>query len=221
MKGTFYKVILTTHITSSVGWLGSVAAFLALAIAGMIHSNEQVVRSAYIAMQLTGWYVIVPLCFASLFSGLIESLTTRWGLFRHYWVVFKLLIAILATMVLLIHMKSIDDVAALAMQKALSVSDLRSIRIQLLADAGAALLVLLIAIVLSVFKPVGMTPYGKRKRTGLTPNTASMSTEASATGLDSVLPFWAKVILGLASAVILSFIFLHITGKGFGGHELH
>jgi hypothetical protein len=58
------KIALTTHVTSSVGWLGAVAAFLALAIAGVASNDSQLVRAAYLAMHLTTWFVIVPLSFA-------------------------------------------------------------------------------------------------------------------------------------------------------------
>src|SRR5262245_36929126 len=97
------RFALTTHITSSVGWLGSVAAFLALSIAGLSSPDSQMVRSAYMAMHLTTWYVIVPLCLASLLTGVVESFGTSWGLFRHYWVVTKLLLTLLATVILLVH----------------------------------------------------------------------------------------------------------------------
>lgn len=156
------KFALTAHITFSVGWLGSVAAFLALAIAGLVHADGQVMRSAYISMNLIGWYVIVPLCFASLLSGLVQSLGTSWGLFRHYWVVAKLLITILATIILMVHMNPISHVAKVASENFLANDDLRRVRIQLIADAGAALLALLIATVLSVYKPKGLTRYGWR-----------------------------------------------------------
>ena len=56
------KFALTTHVTSSVGWLGAVGAFLALAIAGVGSEDAQIVRAAYLAMHLTTWFVIVPLC---------------------------------------------------------------------------------------------------------------------------------------------------------------
>jgi ABC-type nickel/cobalt efflux system permease component RcnA len=79
------KLVLTAHITFSVGWLGAVAVFLALAIAGLTSRDPQMVRAAYSAMELTARFVIVPLAIASLFSGLIQSLGTPWGLFRHYW----------------------------------------------------------------------------------------------------------------------------------------
>ena len=65
-------------------------------------------RAAYIAMELTGWFVIVPLSLASLLTGLVQSLGTTWGLFRHYWVLVKFLLTIGATIVLLLHMPTVS-----------------------------------------------------------------------------------------------------------------
>jgi hypothetical protein len=86
------KFALTSHVTSSVGWLGAVGAFLALAIAGVTSQNAQTVRAAYLAMHMTTWFVIVPLCLAALLTGIVQSLGTTWGLFRHYWIVTKLVL---------------------------------------------------------------------------------------------------------------------------------
>ena len=50
-----------------------------------------------------------------LLTGLVVSLGTAWGLVRHYWVLFKLLIAAFCTIVLLMYMatfRSMADVAA-------------------------------------------------------------------------------------------------------------
>jgi hypothetical protein len=157
------KLALTAHVTSSVGWMGAVACFLALAIAGLIGREDHAARAAYVAMKTTTWAVIVPLCFASLVTGLIESLGTPWGLFRHYWVVAKLVLTVLATVVLLAHTQPIGLLAHAAARATLS-GDLHSVRVQLLVDAAAALFVLLVATVLAVYKPRGMTPYGWRKQ---------------------------------------------------------
>lgn len=158
------KLALTAHVTCSVGWLGAVAGFLALAIAGLTSRDAEALKSSYVAMNLTGWYVIVPLCFASLVTGLIQALGTPWGLFRHYWVVTKLLIAIVATILLLVHMQPIAFLGGAAADRALGPGDYRDVRVQLVADAGAALLVLLVATTLSVYKPRGLTKYGWRRQ---------------------------------------------------------
>ncbi len=159
------KLALTVHVTSSVGWLGALATFLALAITGLTSQDAQTVRSADLAMDLTAWFVIVPLCFASLLSGLLSSLGTPWGLFRHYWVLVKLLITIPASIVLLVHMQPISLLARAASKTTLTLSgaDLQGQRTLLVTAAGAALLVLLVLITLSMYKPRGMTRYGWRR----------------------------------------------------------
>ena len=158
------KFALTAHVTFSVGWLGAVAAFLALAVAGLTSQDPQVVRAAYLAMDLTAWFVIVPLSLASLVTGLVQSLGTTWGLFRHYWVLIKLVMTILATLALLVHMRPISYMARVAATTTIARADHRGVRVQLVATAGAALLVLLVATTLGVFKPRGITPYGRRKQ---------------------------------------------------------
>jgi len=158
------KLALTAHVTSSVGWLGAVVTFLALAIVGLTGHDSQMVRSSYLAMELTGWWVLVPLSVASLLTGLIQSLGTTWGLFRHYWVLIKLLITIPATVLLLVRMGPIGRLAGVAAGRTAFGADLGGIRIQVLADAAAALLLLLVAVTLSVYKPRGLTRYGWRKQ---------------------------------------------------------
>lgn len=118
----------------------------------------------YVSMELTTWAVIVPLSLASLLTGLVQSLGTTWGLFRHYWVLAKLLLTIFATIALLLHTQPIAYMAHVAVETTLSGADLRELRIQLVADAGAALLVLLVTTTLAVYKPRGMTRYGCRKQ---------------------------------------------------------
>ena len=67
------KLALTAHVTSSVGWLGAVVAFLALSVAGLTSQDPQTVQGAYLVMELTGWVVLVPLSLASLATGLVCS----------------------------------------------------------------------------------------------------------------------------------------------------
>jgi len=158
------KVALTAHVASSVGWFGAVAVFLALAVSGLTSHDAQRVRAAYLAMELTGWLVIVPFALASLLTGLVSSLGTTWGLVRYYWVLIKLVITVLATIVLLVHMQPISGLADMAAETTLADSDLGALRIQVMVQAGAALLVLLLATALSVYKPRGVTRYGWRRQ---------------------------------------------------------
>jgi hypothetical protein len=164
MASRLRKFALTAHVTFSVGWLGAVAGFLVLAVVGLIGQDDQVVRAVYLVMDLIAWYVIVPLCLASVLTGLVSSLSTAWGLFRHYWVVLKILITIPSSLMLLVHMQPISYIAGVAAKAPLSIADLHELKIQLVVEAGAALLVLLVATALSLYKPKGMTRYGWRKQ---------------------------------------------------------
>jgi hypothetical protein len=158
------KLVLTAHVTFSVGWLGAVAAFAALAISGLVAGDARMVRADYLAMDLIGGYVIVPFGAGSLVAGLVQSLGTEWGLFRHYWVVVKLVLTAGAFALLMLHMQLVHSLASVAASTRLSSADLRDLQIQLLGDAGAALIVLLVATALSIFKPRGMTRRGRRAR---------------------------------------------------------
>jgi hypothetical protein len=157
-------LILTAHIISSVGVLGAVLTFFALAIAGLTSRDHQIVRAAYLAMELATRSVIVPLCFTALLIGTALALATPWGLFRHYWVLVKFLATAFSTLALMAHTRLITDVAAAAARAALSDNDLRGTRIQLVVASGLALAVLLITTTLSVYKPKGLTLYGWRKK---------------------------------------------------------
>jgi hypothetical protein len=157
------RLALTAHVASSVGWLGAVIVFLGLAVAGVTSSDAQLVRAAYLAMDWAGWFVLVPLALASLLTGLVQSLGTTWGLFRHYWVLAKLLLTVLATIVLLMYTQTLSVLAGVAAQATWASDELGLLQTPtVVLHAAAALLVLLVATGLSIYKPRGMTRHGQR-----------------------------------------------------------
>jgi uncharacterized protein (DUF983 family) len=60
------------------------------------------------------------------------------------------------------------------------------------ADAGAALFVLLVATTLAVFKPMGLT--------------------------SATTPAWVKIFGTVVAVLVLAFAVLHLTGHGLGSH---
>jgi hypothetical protein len=154
------KLALATHLTFAGGWIGAVVAYLALGIGAVTSEDAHTVRAMWAAMELTGWYVIVPLALASLLTGLVVALGTKWGLFRYYWVLFSFVLTVLATAILLLHMPTVSEIAARAQQEA--GADLRALGGDLL-HPGVGLVVLLAIHVMNVYKPPGMTRYGRRK----------------------------------------------------------
>ncbi len=144
------KFALTAHITFSVGWLGAVVTYLAVAIACMVSQDAQVVHSGYSTLELTGWFVIVPLSLAALLTGLIQSFGTDWGLFRYYWILVKFVLTVGAVTILLLHMPAVSRRSGLLAE---------------VVHAGGGLLVLLATTTLSVYKPWGKTGRGSTTST--------------------------------------------------------
>ncbi|MDQ3208728.1 MAG: DUF2269 domain-containing protein [Gemmatimonadota bacterium] len=202
------KLALTAHVTSSVGWLGTVASFQALAIAALTSRDPATVRGFYLAMELIGWYVIVPFCLASLVTGLVVSLGTPWGLFRHYWVLVKFLITIVSALILLGFMQTLGSLGDVAANATLSMDQLRDLKQSPVLHSGGGLLAILVATILAVYKPWGMTPYGRRQRD---------AEVARDYGLATTIPWRLKVLLGIISLVLLFLVF-HLINGGARGH---
>jgi hypothetical protein len=163
MSPRLRKFALAAHLTLSVGWMGAVAAYIALDVAAATSQDAQTLRAAYLAMELIARSVIVPSAIASLLTGLVMSLATRWGLFRHYWVLISLLLTIFATVVLLVETRTISSFAAMAADPTTSSDDLRALGSTLVHSVGGTV-VLLVILVLNLYKPQGMTRYGSRKQ---------------------------------------------------------
>ncbi len=165
MKSGVRKLALTAHVVASVGWLGAVAGFLALALAAVLSQDARTVRGAYLSMELVGWFALVPLSLASLTSGLIQAFGTTWGLFRHYWVLAKLVINLVATVILIMYMDTLGGLADRASAMPASGGHLGGLSSPSpVLHAAGALLLLLVATVLAVYKPSGLTRYGWRKQ---------------------------------------------------------
>jgi hypothetical protein len=157
------KFALTAHVVSSVGWLGAVAAFLVLAVAGLTRDDPEILRGIYVGMALLTWWVIVPLCAASLLTGILQGLGTPWGLLRHYWVLVKLILTVIATVVLAVRLGDIRFLGEQAADAGLTNTGFRDERATMVVHAGGGLLVLLAATILAIFKPPGRTRYGWRR----------------------------------------------------------
>src|SRR5262245_33562019 len=113
MKPRLRKFALTAHVSVSVGWIGAVAGFLVLSVAGLISTDADTVRGAYLSMNLIGWYMIVPASFAAFGTGLVMALGTPWGLIRQYWVFTKFLLVSFGASLLLLHQLVVVQQAAI------------------------------------------------------------------------------------------------------------
>ena len=213
------RFTFTTHITSSIGWIGAALAFLAIAVIGFTSDDPVKVRGAYLLMAPAAWFVLVPLAHASLLSGIALSLGTSWGLFRHLWVVFKLGITVFATVILLIYMGTFRQMAGVAADPVMDLAVVRNA--SPIVHAILALILLLAATVLGVYKPFGMTAYGKRTRDEL--RQAASATTLATLGPAGVVdvgsaPRWRYLFGIIAIGVMLLFVLLHLMGSGGSRH---
>jgi len=190
----FRKIFFTAHITFSIGWFGAVAAFVVLNVWALKSGDIQVIRSAYIAMDLLGWYVILPFCFGSLIIGLTQALFTPWGLFKHYWIATKFFLTVGCTILLLVHLQAISRGAMLASTTLFSITELQDIGIMLRTKSILALLVLLTITTISVYKPWGKIQWRRRND-----NEHTVTKEKYATKKRWVL----YIILGLIILLVL------------------
>lgn len=161
MPPRFRKLALAVHLTVSIGWIGAVVVYLALGLAAVSSEDALTVRAAWIAMEVAGWYVIVPLALASLLTGVVMALGTKWGLFRYYWVLVAFVLTTFAVVILLLHMPSVSSLADVARQ---ADSDRLEGLGGDLSHPAIGLAVLLFVQVLNIFKPPGLTRYGWRKQ---------------------------------------------------------
>ena len=206
------RFTFTTHITSSIGWVGAALAFLALAVIGFTSDDPVKVRGAYLLMAPAAWFVLVPLAHASLLSGIVLSLGTTWGLFRYYWVVLKLGITVFATVILLIYMGTFREMAGVAADPVMDLAVVRNA--SPIVHAILALILLLAATGLAVYKPLGMTDYGKRKldERGLASATPFGSAPTEAVLDARINPVWIYVAGAIAIGLALLVVILHLTG---------
>jgi len=210
MTGPIRKLTLTTHVTASVGWIGALAVFFAHALAGLLSQDEQIVRAVTLAMGITAWFVILPLGLTSFATGLVQALGTAWGLLRHYWILFKLLLTAVATIVLLLKLAPINYLAEEAAKASFSSADLIGLRTSVAVHAGGGLLVLLAATTLAIYKPQGMTRYGVQKQ-------REQGSAMTGSGLSSVTntPTWVKVF-GVVVIVLMLLVGAMLLGGGHG-----
>ncbi len=170
MRPGIRKLVLAVHLVLSLGWIGAILAYVAAD--AVATSDDAVVAAAgWMVMATIGWNVLVPLAVGSLLSGIAIAMGTPWGLLRHYWVVFSLVLTVFAAAVLVAHMPSVSATAQALASGASHAPDARHAgaatgggsRGDLLHAVGG-LGVLLVVAVLNVYKPRGLTPYGWRRQ---------------------------------------------------------
>lgn len=195
MTQTLRKLGLSLHVLLSVAWVGAIGAFLTLAVASFSR-DPAIARAAYLMMGVVGRGALLPLSVGALVSGIVQSLGTRWGLLRHYWVLVKLVLTSLAVAGLFVHQTTaIAEAARIAADAAtpvLASGRLKELGVQLFADSALALAALLAITLIAVFKPWGLVGHVTRR---------------------------LRLLLAGITALVVAFIALHLSGHSPHGHN--
>ncbi|MBM0278483.1 hypothetical protein [Micromonospora tarensis] len=141
------KALLTLHLVTALGWLGTDLVLLTLGIAAGRGADPAVV---YPVMALVGTALFAPLSVLVWLVGVASSLLTPWGLVRYRWVLVKLVLTtVMVGLVLFLLTPNLRHAGALG--AALPARD----RADLVIAPAVSTSLMIIATVLSTYKPWG------------------------------------------------------------------
>lgn len=153
---SLYKLYLASHIIVSVGWLGTAYTKFFLELAAIMAESADVSKALLVAIEKL--HVAFPImAIATIVTGVLLSLGTKWGILKHYWVAVKLVltIGVISTAIQLDDRFVRQSISSLSGQKMTPM-------IPLICLTAAHMLMLGAATVISVYKPWGKTWFGRR-----------------------------------------------------------
>ena len=159
-----YRLLLSAHIVVSVGWLGIVFAKLVLGLSARTSDAPEVSDALYLSMEVVN-VSFPPAAVATVVTGVLLSLGTKWGILRHYWVATKLVltVGVIVTGIALVDRLVRQSISA---PSGRSVADgtilgIASTPALLISLSVAHVLMLGVATVVSVYKPWGRARLGR------------------------------------------------------------
>lgn len=172
--------LLTVHVAASAGWLGLDGALVVLEVIGL-HSDDPALQTGIsIAMAAIACWILIPLVFASLCSGLVLAVGTQWGLARHWWLIAKSGIAVVLT--------ATGVALILPRLPHVLVGEGEPLQLRTVAMRSVALVLLLIATGLSVVKPWGKSRFAWSRKAQTTAPVAAPAKPRATDPLLAVRP---------------------------------
>ncbi|MDN0197700.1 PDR/VanB family oxidoreductase [Streptomyces sp. S.PNR 29] len=166
LTGRPRKALVVVHVIAAACWSGVALMMSAIGLTALTSDDIQYVAWAYTLMEtfdvtLLGW-----LNFATTLSGLGVAITSQWGVIRYRWVAAKLAISVLILFLAFGWLHDTLETAALKAERLAgtggSAAQLGITPALVTAGFGFAFLQLVLAILLSLYKPGGRTRRGRR-----------------------------------------------------------
>ncbi len=157
------RLTLLVHIAASLSWIGVDLVMLVLALTGLTSNDPQLVSACYVALHRFALVLLLPIGLLALGTGLLLGWGTRFGVLRYWWVVVKLLLNIVLTVLVLVALRpSLDEAARQSARIDASLLDrLGPASSNLMFPPVVSTVALLFAAVLGVYKPWGRTARGR------------------------------------------------------------
>lgn len=160
------KALVTTHVVFSGSWLGVGVVMVTLTVLGLRSDDAATVQVSYELLELFDMTILPWSSIGAILSGIAVSLTSKWGLVRHYWIITKLVIAItiIASAFSFLH-RWVVSAAERSAQFAAAAGDgagVGELGVWLVTGFGTAVFFVALAMVLSVYKPWGKTRFAGR-----------------------------------------------------------
>lgn len=159
MRKRTRQLLVFLHVAVSVGWMGAGAANVVLAVTAASTGSGEVSRVCYFMIDRIDVFLVIPLAFAALGSGVVLSLVTPWGLTRYWWVLGKLVL----TVGVIVYSTFGVGVWVERSAEATARGGSSDVAVLLAYGAAANIALFLLMTWASVAKPWGTTPWTARR----------------------------------------------------------
>ncbi|QKW07842.1 DUF2269 domain-containing protein [Streptomyces sp. NA04227] len=166
------RAFLVLHVCASVGWLGLSLGLLALAITAAATGSPEAAEASYRSMKMFADWLLLPMAFTTLATGLVLSLGTQWGLLQHRWVSVKFWVSLIATGLTVFSLRPGINTAAAEAMAGEPVTD----TVNLVVAPSVALATYVFLTAVSLLKPWGLTRRGRKQRSQARENPAARKT---------------------------------------------
>ncbi|MFF7046281.1 DUF2269 family protein [Streptomyces massasporeus] len=153
------RAALVVHVTVSACWLGLTLGLLALGITAATTGSPATVEASVRAMKLFADWLLLPVAFLTLLSGLLLSLGTKWGLARYRWVYTKFWLTLATTTATVFALRPGVNSAVTAVAAGGPLPDAGDV----LFGPVVSLSAYIFMAVISVLKPWGKTGRGRKR----------------------------------------------------------
>jgi hypothetical protein len=159
------KAVLVLHAVTGISWMGVDIALFVLLMTARTTDDPTLVVSGFNAIRIIVPVAVPPLSLGILVTGLILGLGTPWGLVRYWWVLVKLSLSLVMTVLVFLSLlpaiNSIPVLSVTPMSADAVRASLGFLPTQLMFPPIVSFLMLGVATILSIFKPWRRTPWSR------------------------------------------------------------